>query len=107
MKQHIFEVETTVNEELRTATGECALYEDLKEAKELLTEEHFKLLNSIIVIRSQDTLRRSLQDKQTGLKATANAVNIAVTKLGYTSEEVKLMSPERKLEVLLSNIVKK
>ena len=107
MKQHIFEVETTVNEELRTATGECSLYEDLKEAKELLTEEHFKLLNSIIVIRSQDTLRRSLQDKQTGLKATAIALNNAVIELGYTSEEVKLMSPAKKIEIALSQLRKK
>ena len=107
MKIHKFDVETKVNDEVRTASGECEVYADVAEVKSSITEEHFKLLNSIIVIRSQDTLRRSLQDKQTGLKQTALALNAKVVELGYTVEEVKLMSPERKLEVLLSNIVKK
>jgi hypothetical protein len=106
MTKHTFNVETTVNGEVRKATGECELYADLNEVKEKITEDHLKLLNSIIVIRSQDTLRRSLQDKQTGLKATATALNAKLVEFGYTSDEIKLMSPEKKLEILLSGIHK-
>lgn len=107
MKTHKFEVETTVNDEKRTATGECELYETLEEVRTGITEEHLKLLNSIIVIRSQDAVRRTLQDKQTGLKSTALALHAVLFKLGYAADEVKLMSPEKKLEIALSQTPKK
>lgn len=106
MNAHKFDVETTVNGEVRTASGECELYESLAEVKASITEEHMKLLNSIIVIRSQDTLRRSLQDKQTGLKATAEALHAVLYKLGYSHDEVKLMSPDKKLQLALSQTPK-
>lgn len=107
MKTHKFEVETTVAGEIRKSTGECELYESLEEVRSKITDEHLKLLNSIIVIRSQDAVRRTLQDKQTGLKQTALALHEALYKLGYSVDEVKLMSPEKKLTTALSQLAKK
>lgn len=107
MRIHTFEVETKVGGEVRKSTGECELYESLEEVRTKITDEHLKLLNSIIIIRSQDAVRRTLQDKQTGLKQTALALHEALYKLGYSVDEVKLMSPDKKLNIALSQTAKK
>lgn len=65
MKTINIDVKTTVKStgEVRKASGICQVYDNLTEARNSLTEEHFEMLNSIIVIRAQDKLRLTLKEQ--------------------------------------------
>lgn len=63
MIQTEIKVKTTLGSgEVKTAVGTCELYSSIAEVKESLTEAHFELLNSAIIIRSQDKLRNTLKE---------------------------------------------
>ena len=47
---------------LKTANGLVEVYADLTEVREKITQAHVDLLNSILVIRAQDEVRKGLQD---------------------------------------------
>ena len=47
---------------LKEGKGIVEVYDDLLEVRSRITQAHLELLNSILVIRAQDEVRKTLQD---------------------------------------------